>query len=114
MSPLRCNYCLKPMATEAGIKRHIVQSPVCHEQWVKLLDQLKFTVLDELDNVNDQPPEQMNVDVLDYPYEWGDTVDGIDGPDDVFDVPDGHLVHQTCVDVDPGPPNLTELPSKCA
>ena len=114
MSPLRCNYCLKPMATKAGIKRHIVQSPVCREQWVKLLDRLKFTVSDELDNVNDQPPEQMNVDVLDYPYEWGDTVDGIDGPDDVFDVPDGHLVHQTCVDVDPGSPNLTELPSKCA
>ncbi|KIM64572.1 hypothetical protein SCLCIDRAFT_23311 [Scleroderma citrinum Foug A] len=111
MSPLRCNYCLKPMATEAGIKRHIAQSPACRKQWAKLLDRLKFTVSD---NVNDQPPEQMNVDILDYPYEWGNAVDGIDGPDDVFDVPDGHLVHQTCVDVDPGPPNLTEPPSKHA
>ena len=99
------------MATEAGIKRHIVQSPACCEQWAKLLDRLKLAVSDD---ANDQPPEEMNDNVPDYPCEWEDAFDGIDGPNDVLDVPDGHLVHQTCVDVDPGPPDLTEPPSKRA
>ena len=56
------------MATEAGIKRHIAQSPAYREQWAKLHNWVKFTALDK---VNDQPPEQTNDDVPDYPYEWG-------------------------------------------
>ena len=99
------------MATEAGIKRHIMQSPACHDQWAKVLDHLKFTVSDDED---DQPQAQMDDNTLDYPYDWGDTFDGMDGPDIGLDVPDGCLVHQTRVDVDPGPPDLSEPPSKRA
>jgi len=44
----------------------------------------------------------------------GKTFDGIDGPDVGLDVLDGHLVHQTRVDVDPGPHDLSEPPSKQA
>ena len=40
MAPNRCNYCLKPIATEAGIKWHIAQSPTCHDQWTKLLERI--------------------------------------------------------------------------
>jgi len=111
MAPHRCNYCLKPMAAEAGIKRHIVQSSACRDQWSKVLECLKFTVSDDED---DQPPAQMEDDAPDYPYDWEDTFDGMDGPDVGLDVLDGHLVHQTHVDVDPGPPDLSEPPSKQA
>jgi len=99
------------MATEAGIKRHIAQSPACRDQWTKLLDRLKFTVSD---NADDQAPEKVNDDAPDYSYDWRDALEGIDGADDLLDVPDGHLVHQTHVDTDPGPPDLSELPSKRA
>lgn len=107
MAPHRCNYCLKPMATEAGIKRHIAQSSACRDQWSKVLECLKFTVSDDED---DQPPAQMDDDAPDYPYDWEDAFDGMDGPDVGLDVPDGHLVHQTRVDVDPGPPDLVGHP----
>jgi len=99
------------MATEAGIKRHITQSSACRDQWLKVLECLKFTVSDDEDN---QPPAQMDDDAPDYPYDWEDAFDGMDGPDVGLDVPDGHLVHQTRVDVDPGPPDLSKPPSKQA
>jgi len=111
MPPLCCNYCLKPIATEAGIKRHIAQSPGCHDQWTKLLERTKFTVLNDMD---DQPTEQADNDTLGYPYEWEITFDGADNPQDPLNVPDGHLVHPDHADVDPGPPDFSKQPSKRA
>jgi len=55
------------MATEAGIKWHIAQSSVCRDQWLKVLECLKFTVSD---NEDDQPPAQMDDNAPDYPYDW--------------------------------------------
>ena len=109
MPPHCCNYCLKPIATEAGIKWHIAQSPACHNQWTKLLERTKSAVLNDID---DQPPELMDDDAPGYPYNWENIFDGVDGPKEPLDVPDGHLVHQSRVDVDPGPPNLSKRPSK--
>jgi len=111
MAPHRCNYCLKPIATEAGIKRHIAQSPACRDQWTKLLERMELTVSKDED---DQLPEHMNDDAPGDPYELMNEFDAMDGPDDALDVPDGHLVHLSHVDVDPGPPDLSEPPSKRA
>ena len=104
MAPHRCNYCLKPIATEAGIKQHIVQTPACRDQWTKLLDRMEHTVLSDIGN---QLPERAIDNAPDYPYKW-------DAPDNLLDMLDGHLVHQSHVDVDPGPPDLCKLPSKHA
>ena len=65
-------------------------------------------------NTDDQLQEQMEQDALDYPYEGEDTFDGVDVPDDATDVPDGHLVCPFHGDVDTGPPDVSEPPSKCA
>ena len=111
MPPHHCNYCLKPIATEAGIKWHIAQSPACRDQRSKLLEWLTFTIPNDTD---DQPPEPTDDDTLGYPYEWENTFDGVDGPEEPLDVPDGHLVHQSHVDINPGPPDLSEQPSKRA
>ena len=81
-----------------------MQMPACRDQWTKLLDWMEHTVSSDID---DQLPEQAIDDALDYPYEW-------DAPDNPLDMSDGHLVHQSRVDVDPGPPDLCEPPSKCA
>ena len=67
-----------------------------------------------LNNIDDQLREQMEQDALDYPYKGEDAFDGMDVPDDVIDVPDGHLVHPFRADVDTGPPDVSEPPSKCA
>jgi len=110
MAPHRCIYCLKPIATESGIKRHVMQSPACRDAWANLLDRMKSTISNDADN---QLPEQTDNDVLDNPYEWEDMLDGRDGPDNTLDMPDGHLVHLSRGDVDnPGPPDLSERPSK--
>jgi len=111
MAPLRCNYCLKPIATEVGIKRHIAQSPTCRDQWTKLLEWSKCTVPEV---TGDHSAQQTNDNAPDYTYKWGGAFDGMDVPHDALDVPDGHLVHQTRMNVDPGPPDLSEPPSKQA
>ena len=111
MPPRRCNYCLKAIATEAGIKRHIAQSPACRNQWTKLLEQIKFTVSNDEDG---QHPEQVDDGALGNPYGWTNKSDAMDGPDNALDVPDGHLVHPSRIDVDLGPPELCEPPSKRA
>ena len=111
MPPHRCNYCLKAIATEAGIKRHIAQSPACRNQWTKLLEQIKFTVSNDEDG---QHPEQVDDGAPGDPYGWTNESDAMDGPDNALDVPDGHLVHPSCIDVDSGPPELCEPPSKRA
>ena len=104
----RCNYCLKPIPTEPGIKRHIAQLPACHKQWTKLLEQTEFTGSNHED---DQLLEQANDNV---PYESVNVFDSIDGPDNFLDIPDGHLVHHSPVNVDPGPPELCKPPPKRA
>ena len=112
MPPHCCNYCLKAIATEAGIKHHIAQSPACHNQWTKLLEQIKFfTVSNDEDG---QHPEQVDDGALGNPYRWTNESDAMDGPDNALDVPDGHLVHPSCIDVDSGPPELCKPPSKRA
>ena len=91
--------------TEAGIKQHIAQSPPCCNQWTKHLDQMKSTVSNDAE---DQPLVVTNDDAP----EWGNVFDGMDGADDTLDIPDGHLVHQSHVDDDSGPPDLCKPPSK--
>ena len=108
MPPHCCNYCLKPIATEPGIKRHIAQSPVCRKQWTKLLEWMEFTGSNDTD---DQLLEQANDNI---PYESVNVFDSINSPDDLLDILDGQLVHQSPVDVDPGPPELCEPPPKHA
>ena len=90
MAPHRCSYCLKPIATKPGIKRHIVQLPACHDHWERLVVWSQFAASNHED---DQIAEQMNDNVPDYPYEWEDGMDGMDAPNDPPGVPDGHLVH---------------------
>ena len=65
-------------------------------------------------NTDDQLREQTEQDAPDYPYEGEDAFDGMDVPDDAIDVPDGHLVHPFRADVDTGPPDVSEPPSKHA
>ena len=61
-------------------------------------------------NAEDQLPEETNDDTQNWEYVFDD----MDGADDPLDVPDGHLVHQSRLDDDPGPPDLCEPPSKRA
>jgi len=56
-----------------------------------------------------QLPEVMNDDA---PYKWMNQFDGMDGPDDALDAPDGHLVHQSNAVREPGPPDLCKWPLK--
>jgi len=72
---------------------------------------MKYTVSNDAD---DELPEWTIDGAPDYPYEWENTFDGMDPPDIPLDVPDGHLVHQSRIDADPGPPELCEPPSKRA
>ena len=108
MAPHHCSYCLKPIVTKPGIKRHIAQSPACRDHWERLVEQTQFAASNDKDV---QLAEQTNDDVPDYPYEWEDALDGMDTSNDLLDVPDGHLVHQSCANVDPGPPDLCDPPS---
>ena len=108
MAPHHCSYCLKPIATKPGIKRHIAQSPACRDHWERLIEWTQFAASNDKD---DQLAEQTNDDVPDYPYKWEDALDGMDAPDDLLDVPDGHLVHQSRANIDPGPPDLHDPPS---
>ena len=70
---------------------------------------MKCTVSHDTDN---QLSEEANDDTLGYLCEWENALDGMD--EDPLDIPDGHLVHHTHVDVNHAPPDLSELPSKCA
>ena len=88
-----------------------MQSPACRDQWMRVLDRMEHTILN---NTDDQLQEQTEQDAPDYPYEGEDTFDGMDVPDDATDVPDGHLVHPFRADVDTGPPDVSKPPSKRA
>ncbi|KIM69846.1 hypothetical protein SCLCIDRAFT_19625 [Scleroderma citrinum Foug A] len=88
MAPHHCSYCLKPIATKPGIKRHIAQSPACRDHWERLVERTQFAASNDKDV---QLAEQTNDDVPDYPYEWEDALDGMDTSNDPLDVPDGHL-----------------------
>jgi len=109
MAPHCCSYCLKLIATKPGIKRHIAQSPACrdHQNW--LLERAQFA---ESNGKDDQPAEEINDNAP--LYEWGDEINAVDGPDVPLDIPEGYLVNQSRVDVDPGPPDLCEPPLKRA
>ena len=109
MAPHRCSYCLKPIATKPGIKRHIAQSPACHDHQNRLLEWAQFA---ESNGEDDQPAKEINDNAP--LYEWGDEINAVNGPDIPLDIPEGYLVNQSCVDVNPGPPDLCELPLKRA
>jgi len=102
MAPHHCSYCLKPIATKPGIKRHIVQLPACHEHWERLIERIQFTTSNA---EGDQLAEQTSNDAPDYTYKWDD---GLVAPNAPFDIPEGHLVHQSHADIDLGPPDLCE------
>ena len=99
--PHHCSYCLKAIATKPGIKQHIVQSPACHDHWEKLVEQTHFTASNSED---DQTVEETNDNAP--PYEWVNEFNELDGPNIPLKVPEGHLVHQSCIDVVAGPPDL--------
>ena len=88
-----------------------MQSPACHDQWMKVLDRMERTISN---NTDDQLREQTEQDALDYPYKGEDAFDGMDVPDDVINVLDGHLVHPFHADVDTGPLDVSKPPSKHA
>jgi len=90
MVPHCYSFCLKPIPTK------------------RLLEQSQIAVSNDKD---DQLVEETNDAPL---HEWGDEFNTIDGPDIPLDVPEGYLVHQSHINVDPGPPDLCELPSKHA
>ncbi|KAI5999520.1 Zn-finger domain-containing protein [Pisolithus albus] len=82
MSPHRCNYCFKTIATAPGVKRHIAQSARCQLQWKEELRQLRSVI----DGVHHEPagtPE--------------DGFYGSDGGDDAPDLHEGPIVQRHCV-----------------
>ena len=107
MSPHCCSYCLKAIATKPGIKWHIAQSPACRDHWEKLIEWTHFAASNGED---DQTIEETNDDAP--PYEWVNEFNELDGPNVPLEVPEGHLVHQSHIDIVAGPPDLCEPPSK--
>ncbi|KIK13685.1 hypothetical protein PISMIDRAFT_118419, partial [Pisolithus microcarpus 441] len=90
-----CDYCLKPISTLAGVKRHIAQLAACQQQWNRewnraLERTASATSVDNEDQIDD--------DLDNAP---GVTSDGYDG--DNLDIPDGPLVQRlwTYAEADP-------------
>ncbi|KAI6027895.1 hypothetical protein PISMIDRAFT_18051 [Pisolithus microcarpus 441] len=80
----RCDYCLKPISTLAGVKQHIAQSAACQQQWNwewnRALEHMASTT--SVDN-----EDQIDDDLDNAP---GVTSNGYDG--DNLNIPDGPLV----------------------
>ncbi|KAI6038726.1 hypothetical protein EDC04DRAFT_2896102 [Pisolithus marmoratus] len=86
-----CDYCLKPITTLAGIKRHISQSTACQQQWNEVLKRMAGTVVSadndhQMDNGLDNTPG--------VPSDWYNESDGSDAGGDMFNIEEGPLVQQ--------------------
>ena len=82
---------------------------MCRNHWEKLIERTHFAASNGKD---DQTIEETNDDTP--PYEWVNEFNELDGPNVPLKVLEGHLVHQSRIDVVAGPPDLCEPPSKRA
>ena len=106
----RCNYCLKPIVTAPGVKRHISQSPACRQQWRKLLERTTVTATEDKvdqsnDNILDNTPE------VDASYQWADDVHMGYSSDGAISQ-EGHMIIESRYREDSGPSELHDPPPK--
>ncbi|KAI6010391.1 hypothetical protein BKA83DRAFT_4068620 [Pisolithus microcarpus] len=98
----RCNYCLKPIATAPGVKRHITQSARCQYQWKEELKHATST--SDLDGGYREPSE---TPAKDYCCES-------DGRNDAPDLREGSIVQRHRINADIDPHILQDVASKQA
>ncbi|KIK15871.1 hypothetical protein PISMIDRAFT_16209 [Pisolithus microcarpus 441] len=96
----RCDYCLKPISTLAGVKRHIAQSAACQQQWNRVLEHTASTASVDDHQIGDEMDNAPGIVSDQY-----DESDGNDSGRDNLDIQEGPLVQQLQSYAEPEPLN---------
>ncbi|KAI5992616.1 hypothetical protein EDC04DRAFT_2911124 [Pisolithus marmoratus] len=105
----RCDYCLKPITTLAGVKQHISQSNACQQQWNEVL---KHTAGMAVSADNDHQMDNGLDNTPGVPSDWYNESDGSNAGGDMFNIKEGLLVQQ--LQAVPKPEPEPEPESRCA
>ena len=74
--------------------------PACHDHWKRVVERAQFAI------TNDEDDQFVEVTNDDAPsYDWMDDFDDNGSPDSPLDILEGNLVHHSCIDIRPGPPD---------